>query len=370
MKHESIVIKYPERIFQPENSEVNFYDDLPDLYDFFYNEKSENRRFFITDGNVASLDCMQKLIEVFNDDVYEDDCLLVLGSGEKYKNLDSVLTIVKMAMEHEFTVRDTFIGIGGGVICDLVAFAASIYKRGINLQLIPTTLLAMVDAAIGGKTGCDVDNLKNMIGTVYPASKIHIFSDFTQFTSDKQFKSGLAQVFKTAFVKDSELFDQIKNNSDLILSRDKALLQKMIKSCIKAKVQIMQEEAKKDSEKGCLHLGLTFASALETMIGLGILTNGEAVAWGISRAVTISWNKGYCSTAFKDEMLSLLNLYGWETGAIPALVTGGSFAERLIKIMHNDKKNLTEKIRLTLPKEVGQVVIEDVDDSEILKALK
>ena len=134
---------------------------------------------------------MQNFIQKFDDGIYENDRLLILGSGEKYKTIESVLSIITAAVEADFTRKDIFVGIGGGVICDITAFAASIFKRGAKVEFIPTTLLAMVDASIGGKTGCDYENYKNIIGTFFPANICFQYShqDIADNERDKVYTS-------------------------------------------------------------------------------------------------------------------------------------------------------------------------------------
>ena len=371
MAKDTISISYGQSSPIAKKSEVYFYNQIPDLQAFFYSVKPANRRFFITDAKVASLECMQKFTAMFNDDKYENDCLIMLGSGEPYKNIDTVLTIVKKAMEFGFSKNDTFIGIGGGVVCDLTAFAASIYMRGVSVQLVPTTLLAMVDASIGGKTSCDVGSIKNVIGTFYPADQIHIFTDFAQHTSLQQYKSGLAEAFKTAFIKDAPLLDDFKTKSEKILDRDPALIDKIVRHCVKAKADIVKQDFTDNKGiRAILDLGHTFGYALETTVGLGAITEGEAVAWGISRALKLSWNKGYCNEAFYNEIIQALELYGWETTPVPSLVIGGGVGERVLSIMHKDKKVLNDKIQLIIPKAVEDIVMEPVEDSEVLAVLK
>ena len=167
MSEESIFISYPSIHVGTDKSEISFHSGIPDLFSLFYseNQKTDHRRFFVTDSNVASLDCMKDFISKFDEGKYGNDILLILGSGEKYKTIETVLNIITAAGEADFTRKDIFVGIGGGVICDITGFAASIFKRGAKVQLVPTTLLAMVDASVGGKTGCDYDSLKNSIGT-------------------------------------------------------------------------------------------------------------------------------------------------------------------------------------------------------------
>ena len=245
MKSDTFTIKYPALHSGTDKSQINFISGTPDLAAlFFEGEQAEEtrRRFFITDATVASLDCMQSFISKFDDGVCGKDCLLILGSGEPYKNIESVLNIVKAAFDANFSRKDIFIGIGGGVICDTTAFAASIYKRGCSVQFVPTTLLAMVDASIGGKTGCDFENYKNIIGTFFPATKLFYFPEFVQYLPENQYNSGLAEAFKTALLFDKELYDIFKNEADKINARDSKLLETIITKCVKAKGKIVEED--------------------------------------------------------------------------------------------------------------------------------
>lgn len=372
MSVESIFISYPSIFIGTEKSEITFHAGTPDLFSYFYDEnnKCPQRRFFVTDSNVASLDCMKSFVSKFDDGVFENDCLLVLGSGEKYKTIETVLSIITAAGAADFTRKDIFIGIGGGVICDITAFAASIYKRGAKVQLVPTTLLAMVDASVGGKTGCDYDNFKNSIGTFYPAQKIHYYPEFVQYLPENQYNSGLAEAFKTALLFDKELYEIFKNESEKLCSRDKDLLMEIIRRCVKAKGKIVEEDFTEQGIRAFLNLGHTFGHALESIQGLGTITHGAAVAWGISRSIELAYKKEYCMQNFKDEVFAILNKYNWETEAIPSMVIGGGFGERLVSVMHKDKKNLTAKIRIVIQKGITDTVIEEFDDEDILSVLK
>ena len=176
MNNNTINVNYPAIYSGTDKSEIVFIDGTPDLNSIFAPGESTQRRFFVTDATIASLDCMQSFISKFDFDVCGNDILLILGSGEPYKTIESVLTIIQKAIDAGFSRNDLFVGIGGGVICDITAFAASIFKRGAAVQFVPTTLLAMVDAAVGGKTGCDFENYKNMIGSFFPAQKIYYFT--------------------------------------------------------------------------------------------------------------------------------------------------------------------------------------------------
>lgn len=371
MTENTLFISYPQTYIATPKSEINFYSGTPDLINCFKpGEPCNERRFFVTDATVASLPCMKDFISKFEDDKCGDDCLIILGSGEPYKTIESVLRIVSGAIQANFSRNDLFVGIGGGVICDITAFAASLFKRGANVEFVPTTLLAMVDASIGGKSGCDFENFKNMIGAFYPARKLYYFPEFIQSLPENQYNSGLAEAFKTAILFDKELFDLFENSSELILKRDSATVETMIKKCVKAKATIVQEDFLERGIRAFLNLGHTFGHAFESLAGLGIVTHGQAVAWGIGRSATLSHIKGYCREEFKNRILKTMELYNWDTNPLPQEVKGGAIGERFISVMHKDKKNLNSKVKVILMKDFCDIFSEEIEDSEILQALK
>ncbi|MCQ2592224.1 MAG: 3-dehydroquinate synthase [Treponema sp.] len=373
MARSTFQIKYPSIHSGTDKSKIHFLKGTPNLVDVFNLSKEitdSKKRVFVTDGTVASLDCMQNFISMFDDNECGNDVLVILGSGEAYKSMESVLTIVKAGVEKGLTRNDTFIGIGGGVICDTTAFAASIYKRGASVQLVPTTLLAMVDASIGGKTGCDFENYKNMIGSFFPAKELYYWPEFIQYLPENQFSSGLGEAFKTAILFDQELFDIFKNESKKINARDKDILDIVIRKCVSAKAAVVEEDFTEKGIRATLNLGHTFGHALETIVGLGSISHGAAIAWGIGRAVTLAYKKEYCSESFYKEVFAILEAYGWETAPVPSIVKGGGIGERFLTVMHKDKKNLNSTIRLIISKGIQDTVIEEVEDSLILSVLK
>lgn len=372
MSTDNFTISYPAINPGTDKSLISFFSGTPDLVSLFYGKDNQEtkRRFFVTDATVASLDCMKDFIAKFDDGVCGQDCLLILGSGEPYKTIESVLTIVTAAVEANFTRNDVFIGIGGGVICDTTAFAASIFKRGASVQFVPTTLLAMVDASIGGKTGCDFENCKNIIGSFFPASKLYYFPEFVQYLPESQYNSGLAEAFKTALLFDEELYQVFKNDADKINARDKALVEVVIKKCVKAKAAIVEQDFTEKNIRRYLNLGHTFGHALESVAGLGQVTHGAAVAWGIGRSVQLAFNKDYCNQAFVDEVLSILKMYNWETKAVPPVITGGGIGDRLLNVMHKDKKNINSNVTVIMLKGIKNISAEEVTDNDILSVLK
>ncbi len=370
MNNNTINVNYPAIYSGTDKSEIVFIDGTPDLNSIFAPGESTQRRFFVTDATIASLECMQSFISKFDFDVCGNDILLILGSGEPYKTIESVLTIIQKAIDAGFSRNDLFIGIGGGVICDITAFAASIFKRGAAVQFVPTTLLAMVDASVGGKTGCDFENYKNMIGSFFPAQKIYYFTEFIQYLPDNQYFSGLAEALKTGILFNETLFEYFEKESEKIKARDSQILKEIITLSVKEKANVVEKDFTERNIRAYLNLGHTFAHAYETIMGLGAVTHGEAVAWGIGRAITYSYKKDYCREAFYNRIIDVLKLYNWDTDPIPSLVRGGGIGARFLSVMHKDKKNINSKIRLIVPKGIGEIIFEEADDKDILSVLK
>ncbi|MCQ2572374.1 MAG: 3-dehydroquinate synthase [Treponema sp.] len=371
MDKKTFTVNYPAIYSGTDKSHITFYDRTPDLVSLYKpGEDKGARYFFVTDSTVGSLPCMEPFVQKFDDGKCGKDSLIILGSGEKYKTIDTVLEIIRQALEHGFNRKDIFVGIGGGVICDITAFAASIFKRGVKVEFVPTTLLAMVDASVGGKTGCDFENYKNMIGSFYPAAKLSYFPEFVQYLPENQFKSGLGEVLKTALLFDKDLYETLKFDHEKVLSRDKEILMKVISACVEAKGRIVEKDFTEKGERAFLNLGHTFGHAYETLCGLGSVSHGEAVAWGIGRMAELSAAKDYCLDSYKIEIYDLLKKYGFDTSSVPQRVRGGGIGERFIETMRMDKKNESNKIRLILQKGLCDTFISEVEDKDILIVFK
>ncbi|HZK20367.1 MAG TPA: 3-dehydroquinate synthase family protein [Treponemataceae bacterium] len=329
------------------------------------------RRVFVTDTNIYERAPVKKFIHNLDTNKHS---VIILPAGEEHKTIESVLKIAKTALEHSHMRNSIFTGIGGGVICDITAFAASVFKRGAKLELVPTTLLAMVDAAIGGKTGCDFSSWKNMLGTFYPAQKLYYCIDFVQSLTQKEYRSGLGEVVKTGMLYGPKLFQIMKDEKEKVLSRDNDIVYQIIKRCSLAKIGIVQRDLMEKGPRMELNLGHTFAHAYESYAGFGNVPHGDAVAWGLGRAIDLSLQLGYCTQEYYDDVFYCLKNYGWSTDKIPKFVLNNTksnkvIANTMLEIMHKDKKNTGEKIRLVLQKDMNMTVIEEVDDSQIIKAL-
>lgn len=389
MQFEEKDIAYPPVHPGTDRTFIRFYGGEPDLNSIFYSSEEENspQRIFVTDTNVASLKQMQPFVNFFRGENYSQpkiengfigtrgkDVLLILGSGEPFKTIESVLAICKAAIDSNAKRSAVFTGIGGGVITDMTAFAASIFKRGATCELVPTTLLSMVDAAIGGKTGCDFDSYKNMIGSFFPAQKIHIIPSFIQSLPENEYRSGMAEVVKTALLYSKELFEKLASKPEILQNRKDPLVEEMIKTCVNAKAAVVEQDLTEKNIRMQLNLGHTFGHALETRAGLGKVSHGDAVAWGMARAAELSKKIGLCTENYVQTVKSALSSFGWETQPMHSALNGKFASEKeaalsLFEAMKKDKKNASNKVRFVLQEDVGETVITEVDEKDVLSVL-
>lgn len=370
-------LTYPSVHPGTERTNIKFLSGMPNLKKaLFSTDKGLPPRLFVTDDIVATLPPMQDFLSNFDEKgTHGKDSILILKTGEENKNINTVLEIVKFALNKNYGRNLTFVGIGGGVITDMTAFAASIFKRGAKVELVPTTLLAMVDAAIGGKTGCDFDSHKNMIGTFFPASVIYIYPEFVKYLPESQFHSGLGEVIKTALLYSESLYSELKTRKQDVFARKDDIIEKMINTCVRAKANIVEQDFTEQNVRRELNLGHTFGHALETISGLGVIPHGDAVAWGISRALELGCKLGLCHKAYRDEVFATLKDYGWENGPVHSILlsTGKSneeIAKELIGAMKKDKKNVNDNIRFVLQTGPCATLIKEVPENKVLEVLQ
>jgi len=368
---DSFKINYPAIYAGASATKINFYSGKPDLFNLYKPGEERGQRIcFVSDSEVSKLPTLSAFFAEFNSGKCGSDISVIIDAGESNKTIQSVLEITGAALDAGFGRNDLFVAVGGGVICDITGFAASIFKRGAAVNFVPTTLLAMVDAAIGGKTGCDFNSYKNMIGAFFPACRIDFYTDFVKSLSDAQYRSGLAEALKTALLYDRRLFEIFKNESEKIKERDADTVYEIINICARAKSAVVEQDFTEKNIRAYLNFGHTFAHALETLAGLGAVTHGDAVAWGMGRALSLSLQKGFCTKSYKDEVFSVLEKCGWVTSALPPLIKEDDADKRLLDIMHKDKKNTNSKVKLILQKDLCSTFSAEIEDSDILSVLR
>ncbi len=288
---------------------------------------------------------------------------VVLPAGESSKSWQSVQTILTCCTEIGLGRDGVLAGVGGGVVCDVAAFAASIYMRGCTLVLTPTTLLAMVDASLGGKTGIDFLGFKNLVGTFYPAARIDIASGVLATLSDREYLSGLAEAIKTGIIGDPELFGMLETESRAVLRREPGLLQQIIRRCLAVKGAIVEEDPREAGRRALLNLGHTFAHALESASGFAGWTHGEAVAWGMARAADAGEELGLTPGDLRQRILRVLGTYGYRLQAPVGLAD-------LLPAFERDKKRRQGNHRLVIPRGLGDVIVREVSTQDLAAALE
>ncbi|MGC9026075.1 MAG: 3-dehydroquinate synthase [bacterium] len=289
--------------------------------------------------------------------------VIVLSDGEKYKNLETVQTIYKRLLAYRMDRSSVIIGIGGGVVGDITGFVASTYMRGIRFIQVPTTLLAQVDAAIGGKTGVDYAFIKNVVGTFYQPVFIYSNVNLLQTLQDRVYRSGLAEVIKYGVVKDKDLFSYIEKNIEGILKQSKRVMLNIVYSSSNAKAWFVQKDEKEITGiRTLLNFGHTFGHAIETVSNYKIL-HGEAVGMGMVIAAKLSKRLNLCKEDVVEKLEDLVQ-------AIGLTKYRNTFdINDLSKAINYDKKSRATKINLVLVKKIGVPVIYTMDKKMLKKIL-
>ncbi|MFP4374301.1 MAG: 3-dehydroquinate synthase family protein [Spirochaetaceae bacterium] len=292
---------------------------------------------------------------------------IVLPAGEHAKEWSSVELIIDEALKRELGRDAVFVGVGGGVVTDVTAFAASVYLRGVELELLPTTLLAMVDAAFGGKTGVNYGGYKNMVGTFYPASSLRIYIECLNSLSEREFMSGLAEVIKAALLGDEELLSFLHDERERVLARIPEAMEYIVDRAIGVKAHVVEQDLLETGVRAILNLGHTFAHALESVAGFGRWSHGAAVAWGIARALETGERLGLTPGEYADSVRSLIESYGYDTGAT------GEDVDALLSAMRRDKKRRGGRLNLVLQEGIGWTNVQEAPEAlvrEVLEAVE
>jgi len=308
---------------------------------------TDDHVFFIVDRNVA----------------WSRNSTLFLSAGEHIKHFSCLKEILNYLYVKEADRGTILCVVGGGSLCDIGAFAASIYLRGLSLMLVPTTLLAMVDAAIGGKTGINFKSGKNIIGSFYPANKVYICMKFLDTLSDQEFKNGLAELIKTAMIGDAILFTILRERIHDILHKDLNILLDIIQRAITVKGKIVEQDLyESEGVREHLNLGHTFAHALESVSDFSY-SHGDAVAWGINAALHVGRYLGISDATYACEVQELLSSYGYRL-KVPYK------PELLVNAMRYDKKRTRDHLRFVLQENAQRTIVQSVDRRCIREVLE
>lgn len=288
--------------------------------------------------------------------------VLVLPPGEAHKNLAAVAQVLDTLAQLGATRDACVLALGGGVVGDVAGFAAACWMRGIDFVQFPTTLLAMVDASVGGKTGVDHPAGKNLIGAFHQPRAVIADLDTLATLPDRELRAGLAEVIKTACIGDANFFAWLEAHVDALVARDADALGHAIATCCRFKAGVVARDECEAGERALLNFGHTFGHALEAEAGYGTLLHGEAVAIGMVLAARLSARLGMADSADMQRLHALLQRAGLPTAPPPGLA-----ADALLARMRLDKKNRAGSVRLILWRGIGRVeIVECAEDSVVM----
>ncbi len=278
-----------------------------------------------------------------------------IPSGESHKNLDTVRALYDLLVGARFERKSPVIAVGGGVVGDTVGFAASTYLRGVPFIQCPTTLLAMVDASVGGKVGVNLPQGKNLIGSFYQPNLVVADTNTLNTLPPRELKCGLAECVKHAVIRDADLFDWIEQHTAAITDQDAQTLVELVSRNVAIKAAVVVADEKEAGERAHLNFGHTFAHAIEATTGYGTgesYHHGEAVSLGMVAATSLAVEVGRCDATVLDRLKQLLDRIGLPTRADNLPPT-----QQLIDSMLIDKKVADGRLRLVLPDRLGEVSI-------------
>jgi 3-dehydroquinate synthase len=287
---------------------------------------------------------------------------VILPDGESFKTLDTLNLIFDALLEMRHNRTTTLIALGGGVIGDMTGFAAASYQRGVDFIQIPTTLLSQVDSSVGGKTGVNHPRGKNMIGAFYQPKAVLADTDVLKTLPKRELAAGLAEVIKYGLIYDVEFLAWLEQNIDGLNECDPELLAYAIKRSCEIKAEVVAQDERESGIRAILNLGHTFGHAIETEQGYGNWLHGEAVGAGMWMAADLSHRLGWLSAGDLARTETLLR-----RANLPVRAPEDMSPERFIELMSLDKKVLDGRIRLVLLKQLGEAVVTDSADPDLLR---
>jgi 3-dehydroquinate synthase len=287
-----------------------------------------------------------------------------IPAGERYKTLTSIQKLYDAALENRLERSSTLVALGGGVIGDMTGFAAATWLRGINFVQVPTTLLAMVDAAIGGKTGVNHPQGKNLIGAFHQPRLVLIDPQVLNTLPVREFRAGMAEVIKYGIIWDAQLFAQMEQSDRLDQLRylDTGLLQEILSRSCQAKADVVSKDEKEAGLRAILNYGHTIGHAVESLTGYRVVNHGEAVAIGMVAAGQLSVNLQLWEQAAQERQLALIQKTG-----LPTQLPAGVDIEAIIDSLQTDKKVKAGRVRFVLPTQIGAVTVTDQVPAEQIR---
>ncbi len=290
--------------------------------------------------------------------------LLDIPDGERFKSMQTVEDLAARLIKAGADRKSVLIAFGGGVVGDVTGFLGSIFMRGIDVVQVPTTLVAQVDSAIGGKTGVNLPAGKNLLGTFYQPRTVLVDPELLSTLPEREFRSGLFEALKYGVIREPAIFEFMEQNRDAVLRRDSAALEWLIAECIRVKAEIVGSDERESDLRRILNFGHTLGHALEAETSYKHFLHGEAVGWGMIGASMIAAAMQKTEPATAQRVISNVLAYA----ALPRISTRPRSVVRRLK---SDKKTMNGVVHFILPTRIGNVdIVSDVPERTVLQAVE
>ncbi len=289
---------------------------------------------------------------------------LLLPEGESYKTMATVEVLAEKLVRARADRNAVVVAFGGGVVGDVAGFLASIYMRGVDVVQIPTTVVAQVDASVGGKTGVNLKAGKNLVGTFHQPRLVLIDPQVLSTLPEREFRSGLYEALKCGVIGNPELFTRMEANRDKIVARDPAELEYLISESVKLKAAVVSADERESGLRRVLNFGHTIGHALESQTQYRYFLHGEAVAWGMIGASIIAAARKITDRPTVQRISSA-------TIALGGLPRVAVKPVKVLRALQSDKKTKNGTVHFVLPREIGKVeVVNDVPEAVVVEAIK
>ncbi|HET8564562.1 MAG TPA: 3-dehydroquinate synthase [Candidatus Binatia bacterium] len=306
--------------------------------------------------------------QLYLDSVYEalrhsgfDVISILVPDGEQHKSLESLALIYDRLIAARCERKSCVVALGGGVVGDLAGFAAATFLRGVPYIQVPTTLLAQVDSSVGGKTGVNHPDGKNLIGAFYQPRRVLIDVDTLHSLPRREFVAGLAEVIKYGIIEDPEFFSLLEQKVDRLIKLDRELLINVITRSCAIKAKVVEKDEREEDYRAVLNFGHTIGHALESLTDYKSLLHGEAVGIGMAKAAYLSVRQGFCDEKSLDRIRRLIGKAG-----LPLELPSGVSPQKLIQCMEVDKKSVGRKINFVMSAGIGKTRFHSLTPDEIL----
>jgi|SRR5579883_704700 3-dehydroquinate synthase len=287
--------------------------------------------------------------------------VLFFPGGEPNKRLAAVEALANEMLSLGGDRTSLVIGFGGGIVTDVAGFLAAIFMRGVPVLQIPTTLLAQVDAAVGGKTGVNLVGGKNLIGSFHQPSAVLIDPDVLATLPEREYRAGLFEVVKCGIIRDRGLFEMLEKHSDAVLAKEPEIVETLIAAAVRIKAEVVSADEREGDLRRILNFGHTVGHAIEAETHYEEFLHGEAIAWGMRAAIRLAGRTGHLDSQTAERMERVISLYG------PVPSASHLDPDHLLARLASDKKTLQGKVHFVLPVRVGEVKIVSGIDPELVR---